>query len=70
MNLSRAIKFAMIESDMGSGEVAKKVGISKSYFSQIANGHRSPSVELAVRIARAMGYRFDEFVCLGFKKTA
>lgn len=70
MNLSRAIKFALIDTGMKSYEVAQKVGISKGYFSQIANGHKSPSVDLAVRIGDAMGYRFDVFVGLGIKKAA
>lgn len=70
MDLGRAIKIGLIESEMKSYEVADAVGISKNYFSQISNGHRVPSVDLAESIGLAMGYRFDEFVGLGIKKTA
>ena len=38
-------------------QLAKKAGISPSYLSLIERGHKLPSVEVAVRIARALGDR-------------
>ena len=34
-------------------KLCKKVGTSYAYFSQIAYGHRRPSVEMAKRLAEA-----------------
>jgi DNA-binding transcriptional regulator YdaS (Cro superfamily) len=36
-------------------ELAAKIGCAESYLSQIANGHRVPSLQLAKRISRATG---------------
>lgn len=38
-------------------EVAKKVGISRSYYNQIETGERNPSGPVALRIA--MYFQFD-----------
>lgn len=34
---------------------ADKLGISRSYLSDLLNGHKTPSLELAVAIERATG---------------
>lgn len=36
-------------------QVARDIGCSKSYFSQLANGQRQPSLALAARIERLSG---------------
>lgn len=38
-------------------ELADRVGISKSYASEIVNGHRRPSRPLAIHILRRTGWR-------------
>ena len=49
-------------SEFGTDEaraVAEKAGTNYAYFSQIAYGHRRPSVELAERLVKASGDRLD-----------
>jgi len=36
-------------------EVARRAGISRSYYAQIELGQRTPPVDLALRIARILG---------------
>ena len=36
-------------------DVAKNAGIEKTYLSRLENGHAQPTVEMLIRISRAMG---------------
>jgi transcriptional regulator with XRE-family HTH domain len=40
--------------------IAEKAGTNYAYFSQIAHGHRRPSVDLAARLVRASEEEIDE----------
>ncbi|HIE07737.1 MAG TPA: XRE family transcriptional regulator [Desulfarculaceae bacterium] len=40
-------------------ELAKKIGISSSYLSQIENGKRNPTIKRLKSIARALGVEAD-----------
>jgi transcriptional regulator with XRE-family HTH domain len=50
-------------------KVAKKAGTNYAYFSQIAYGHRRPSVELALKLVEASKQELD-FVSLLTHKSA
>ncbi|MCL6455093.1 MAG: helix-turn-helix domain-containing protein [Alicyclobacillus sp.] len=42
-------------------EVAVRAGISRHYYTMIANGNRRPSVEVAQRIANVLGFDWTIF---------
>ncbi|WP_306010503.1 helix-turn-helix transcriptional regulator [Bacillus sp. MMSF_3328] len=44
-------------------EVAKKVGISRSYYNQIETGERNPSGSVALRIATYFQFDMSKFFC-------
>jgi putative transcriptional regulator len=46
---------------MSQGALAKKVGISRPYLSQIESGHRAPSDEVVQRILVMLGSPMQEF---------
>ena len=65
MNIGKSIKYALIERDMRAQELAHKAGMSKSYLSQIANGHRQPGIDIVGTIAKSLDYSVSEFIALG-----
>lgn len=42
-------------------EIAEAAGIERAYYTMIENGTRNPSVEVAKRIAAAMGFDWTFF---------
>jgi len=45
---------------MTQTEMAKKLGISRTYLNGILNGKRKPSIKLAKKIAKLMGISYLE----------
>lgn len=45
-------------------EVAKMSDISQSYYSQIENGQKQPSVKAAKKIGRALNFDWTNFYCI------
>lgn len=41
-------------------EISDKYGISQSYYSQIENGYRSPSLDFAKKIALALNISLED----------
>lgn len=41
--------------------ISKKIGISRSHYAQIESGDRTPSVKVAKRIARVLGFDWTCF---------
>lgn len=48
------------ERDLNQGEVAEQIGISRSYYNQIENGTRTPSLPVCQAIARFFGKPIDD----------
>lgn len=48
------------DNNLTTSEVAKKIGISKGYYSMIENGKRGLSYPIAVKIANVFGKKPDE----------
>ncbi|MBI4855820.1 MAG: helix-turn-helix transcriptional regulator [Acetobacterium woodii] len=46
---------------LSQSELAVKVRVSREYISMIENGNRNPSVEVAKRIANALGFEWEYF---------
>lgn len=42
-------------------QVAAQTGISESYYCLIENGERRPSVKVAKRISKILGFRWTKF---------
>jgi transcriptional regulator with XRE-family HTH domain len=45
---------------MKQGELAKRLGISRTYLNGILNGKRRPSIKLAKKISKITGKNFFE----------
>lgn len=57
-NNIRALRFAAGE--MTQAELADRVGMTRQTIIAVEQGRYSPSLEVAFRIARALGVRLDE----------
>lgn len=42
-------------------QLASKIGISRAYYTNIENGKRKPSVDIAKKIATALGFEWTRF---------
>ena len=47
---------------MSNGDLAKAVGVDRSYVGRILRGEKVPSLEVAGRLARALGLTLDELI--------
>lgn len=54
------IKNKRINLKLSHGEVAKAIGISRSFYTQIENGTRDPSLKVAQKIASFYEISLDE----------
>lgn len=63
-----ALKHVLKEQGWGSKTaLAKRVGISPQYMSQLANGERKGDEELRHSIARELGFSYEDFLAIGRK---
>lgn len=53
------VKRLRIEKGIRAEDIANRLGISKSYYSMLENGHRPLKLEHAQEIARALGVTLD-----------
>lgn len=56
--------------DLSQDKVASQLGISRQYYNSIENGRRTPSVELAKKIAVLLGAEWTIFFDGGVNKRA
>ncbi|MGP4063069.1 helix-turn-helix transcriptional regulator [Halobacillus sp. H74] len=49
------------EAGFKQNELAEKIGIGKSYLSEIEKGNRTPSGKLGLKIARALEFNMERF---------
>lgn len=49
------------DKNMTHDQVATRAGISRHYYTMIANGNRRPSVKVAKRIANVLGFDWTRF---------
>jgi len=47
--------------NMTQKEVAKKVAIRRASYANIENGSRKPSVKVAKRVAKVLGFEWTQF---------
>jgi len=41
-------------------QIARAVGISRSFYTQIENGNRNPSLEVAIKLAQELDCKVEE----------
>ena len=58
--LKNRLKVARAERSLSQGELAKLVGVSRQTISQIERGDYSPSVTLALKLAKICGVRVED----------
>lgn len=64
MEIGEKIKAARISANMTQAELAEKLGIAYQNIGQIESGKRKPKLETVVKIAYALGCRFEDLVGL------
>lgn len=55
------LKDARIKAGLTQDDVAKKAAIVRGSYANIENGERRPSVDIAKRIAAALGFEWTKF---------
>ena len=53
--LGRALRCIRVFHDLNQGQAAKKLGVSRSYLSEIESGAKEPTLQLVQRYAEAFG---------------
>lgn len=53
--LSEALRLIRVFHDLKQGDLADRLGLSKSFVSELENGHKSPSVEVIEKYSREFG---------------
>lgn len=56
------VKLAALRKDMGLSQemAAEKIHISRSHYSQIESGDKTPSLDIALRIKKVFDYSDDD----------
>jgi transcriptional regulator with XRE-family HTH domain len=57
----RSVREFLARTDRTQASFAEELGISEAHLSQVLTGSRSPSLQLAVKIANLSGIRVEEF---------
>ena len=55
---------ALAAQDIGQAELARIIGIERSYLNRVINGKILPSVALAIKIAKALGRQVEDLFFL------
>ena len=53
--ISEALRLIRVFHDIKQNELAARLGISKSYLSEIEKGHKAPSIEIIDKYAKEFG---------------
>jgi putative transcriptional regulator len=64
-NVKNSVFEARTKRDMTQEALAQEVGVSRQTIIAIEKGKYTPSVALALKIARAFGARVEDFFTLG-----
>jgi putative transcriptional regulator len=60
-NLRKWLKSIRVEKNLTHEDVAKNCNISRSYYTHIENGTKTPTVNVAKRIAEYLGFDWTIF---------
>jgi len=70
IKLRNNLKYAIKLCGKSQAQIAREVGINRSYLSQILNGQYEPSTSLALLLTQAVGYPPEKFNDLFFLEPA
>jgi len=59
--ISKNLKFMRESRGIKQNFIAKQLGITASYYSEIENGHRRPQLEHMLKLRDIFGVSLDEF---------
>lgn len=71
--IKRPIRFgSMIRSlrkcdEISQVELAKKMGVTRAYLCDVEKGRHVPTIDLALRMAKVMGYLPEQFVSMALQ---
>jgi putative transcriptional regulator len=54
------LKDIRLKNNLTHEEIAKKVGINRATYTNIELGHKNPSLDVAIRIKKALNYKDDD----------
>jgi transcriptional regulator with XRE-family HTH domain len=55
MMISEALRLIRVFHDLKQGDLAERLELSKSFVSELENGHKTPSVEVIQKYAKEFG---------------
>ena len=60
--LGRNLKRIRIEKDISQGDIARELGVSRGFVSNLENGKTNPPLATITRLANAVGTTTDELL--------
>ena len=67
--LGEELRHARDEAGLSQEEVAARAKIDRSYLSQLENGRKSPTLELLMRVCKAIGIKTSTLVARVERRT-
>ena len=65
MDISKAIKLAMVHRDLKGKDLAVALSVSPAYISSLLNHKKNPSIQQMAFIATALDYKLSELIAFG-----
>ena len=50
------------EKQMSQGDICRKLGVDRSYISNVENGNKNPTLSTITRLAKALDVRIEELL--------
>ena len=60
--LGRNMKKIRLSKQMSQGDICRKLGVDRSYISNVESGHKNPTLSTITKIAKALGVSIDKLV--------
>ena len=60
--LGENMKRIRTEKQMSQGDICRKLGVDRSYISNVENGNKNPTLSTITRLAKALGVSVDELL--------
>ena len=60
--LGANMKRIRLEKQMSQGDICRKLGVDRSYISNVENGNKNPTLSTITRLAKALDVRIEELL--------
>ena len=60
--LGANMKKIRLERQMSQGDICRKLGVDRSYISNVENGNKNPTLSTIAKLAKALGVSIDELL--------